>query len=367
MIDVVALPAVSIPRAPARPTKMQLWLATSARTLLAGCLCLFVGLASAQGAESHAGAQAHGTEPTRTVAEWLARLREASKTPSYQGTYVVTSASGAMSSARIWHRAEDNEELESVEALSGPPRTIFRKNNEVLLFLPKMHVVRMERHSLGQTFPNLVHADGGSLAAEYYTVRNLGEDRVAGLETDVVLFKPRDNLRYAYRVWSEKQTGLMLKSQILDASGRVLEQAAFSEIDLNPPADVVQAHLVMPSMDGMKQEKVTRERVDPASEGWSLKGTVAGFEPQGFYKKSVAGSRSIVQWVFSDGLSTVSLFMEPYDAERHMHPGTSEFGATHALRRRWPDVQGNWWVTSVGEVPPRTLERLVENLQRTAG
>lgn len=367
MIDAAATLGLQTPTVWERLKRAKLF-GRPLRALATGCLCLFLGLTGAQGAEGAGTPQTRGTAPhTRTVADWLMRLREASRIPAYEGTYVVTSATGSMSSARIWHQTRGDQEIESVEALSGPPRTIFREDSRVLVFLPRLRVVRTERHSLAQAFPNLVHADGGSLAAGFYTVRELGEDRVAGLETDVILFKPRDNLRYAFRVWSEKQTGLMLKSQILDGSGRVMEQAAFSAIDLNPPGDVVAAHLVMPSMDGMKQEKVTRDQVDPASEGWSLKGTVAGFEPQGFYKKSVAGSRSVVQWVFSDGLSTVSLFMEPYDEMRKAHEGTSTFGATHALRRRWPNDQGKWWVTSVGEVPSQTLERLVDNLQRTGG
>ena len=47
--------------------------------------------------------------------------------------------------------------------------------------------------------------------------------------------KPTDRLRFGYRIWSEKRTGLVIKTQTLDPSGRVLEQTAFSELQLDAP------------------------------------------------------------------------------------------------------------------------------------
>jgi sigma-E factor negative regulatory protein RseB len=71
-----------------------------------------------------------------------------------------------------------------------------------------------------------------------------------------------------------------------------------------------------------------------------------------------------MQWTFSDGLATVSLFVEPYDAQRQPKEGLFALGATNTLTRRLTDAAGEWWLTAVGEVPPRTLEAFAQNLAR---
>jgi sigma-E factor negative regulatory protein RseB len=56
----------------------------------------------------------------------------------------------------------------------------------------------------------------------------------------------------------------------------------------------------------------------------------------------------------------VSLFVEPYDRERHTQEGLFASGATHTLARRVED----WWLTAVGEVPAPTLKAFAQSLER---
>ena len=65
---------------------------------------------------------------------------------------------------------------------------------------------------------------------------------------DVLWFKPQDDLRLGYRIWSDQATGLVMKLQTLAVDGRVVEQAAFSEIDWNAP---VRAEDLSRSMDAI--------------------------------------------------------------------------------------------------------------------
>ena len=80
----------------------------------------------------------------RDVAEWVARMHHASLFRSYRGTFVVLSSNGAMVSSRIWHACEGARQIERVEALSGTPRVVFRREEEVRTFLPHARVVRSE-------------------------------------------------------------------------------------------------------------------------------------------------------------------------------------------------------------------------------
>lgn len=299
--------------------------------------------------------------PERNVSEWLTRMQEASRLRSYIGTFVVSSNSGAMSSARIWHAGDADQQVERVEVLTGAPRSTFRRNDEVMTFLPEHRLVRSEkRESLG-LFPNLLKS-GESSIPEFYSARHLGPDRVAGFDADVVQLAPRDGLRFGYRVWSEKKSGLVIKLQTLDSEGKVLEQAAFSELQLDTPVRMDKLVQMMAAPEGWRIERVDAVKTSPAAEGWSLKAAVAGFKPMSCYKRAAAAAapEGTMQWIFSDGLASVSLFVEPYDRQRHLQEGLFASGATQTLTRRIQE----WWLTAVGEVPAQTLKAFAQSLER---
>lgn len=320
-------------------------------------------------AEAPAGAAAQpGAAPgqarhgERSIADWLMRMHEASRMRSYVGTFVVSSSNGGMSSARIWHACNGAQQVERVESLTGAPRSTFRRNDEVVTFIPEGKVVRTERRESLGLFPDLLKSTDSSIP-EFYSARRVGSDRVAGFEADIVHLVPKDNLRFGYRVWSEKKTGLVVKLQTMDPDGNVLEQAAFSELALDAPVRMDKLNQMMGATDGWRVEKSEAVKTTAAAEGWQLRSAVAGFKPISCYRRPGSAAPApdgTLQWVFSDGLAAVSLFVEAYDRQRHAQEGVFASGATQTLTRRIQD----WWLTAVGEVPPQTLKAFALSLER---
>ena len=334
------------------------------RSVALWALCM-AGVAAAHAASPVAGirppAPAPGGRPERSVSEWLMRMHDASRLRSYVGTFVVSSNTG-MSSARIWHACDGERQVERVESLTGAPRSTFRRNDEVVTFLPERRVVRTERRESLALFPGLLKSSESSIP-EFYDARRLGTDRVAGFETEVVELSPRDKLRFGYRIWSETRSGLVVKLQTIDAEGNVLEQAAFSELQLDAPVHIDKLSRMMAAPEGWRVEKIGAIKTSAEAEGWHLKSAVAGFKPVSCYKRPASGApapEGTLQWIFSDGLAAVSLFVEPYDRQRHLREGLFASGATQTLTRRVED----WWLTAVGEVPPQTLMAFAHSLER---
>ena len=309
---------------------------------------------------------------SRSLNDWLMRMHEASRNRSYIGTFVV-SAGGTISSAKIWHACEGREQMERVETLTGPPRSIFRHNGQVVTFMPDNKVARIEkRDSLG-LFPELVQS-GDSRIADFYKLRQDGIERVAGVDADIIVLAPKDNLRFGFRVWTERQSGLVLKLQTLDTDGRVLEQAAFSELQLNAPVRMDKLVEMMGKTEGWRIEKPFRLKTTAMAEGWVLKTPVAGFTSISCYKRPAAASTGAsanalgssmtadgsLQWIFSDGLASVSIFVEPLDRQRHIREASLSMGATQTLSRQL-DV---YWITVMGEVPMPTLRLFADALER---
>jgi sigma-E factor negative regulatory protein RseB len=342
--------------------------------------------------------------PTRSTAQWLARLRQAVHAPAYTGTYVVWSAPGTLASSRIWRASEGDVRVERVDALSGQPRSTYRITNrhgsKVKTFLPAQHVLRIDHSDTpGKDggFPNLPDAGQGVSPADYYDARQRNRERVAGFMADVVQLVPRDDLRYGYRVWSEQRTGLAIKLQTLDKHGRVLEQAAFSGLVFDAPINAATLLGEMHHTRGWQIERVTRIPTTAMAEGWQI-GRPAGQPAPGFalqrcYRQPAPVRMSDIpagnvpatdpasgatgdqhkaadlgwfQCVFSDGLAAVSVFIQPYDAAQHEGPHGGQLdaalgGATHLLARKVGDTG---WVTVVGEVPPQTLKRFAAGVSR---
>jgi sigma-E factor negative regulatory protein RseB len=309
-------------------------------------------------------------EPALSINDWLLRMHDAAmKKRSYVGTLVQSSPQN-ISSARIWHTCDGAQQMERVETLTGAPRSTFRHNDKLVTFMPEAKLVRVEKREQIGGFPEVLKPGVGSIP-EFYAVKALGAERIAGLESDVVQLVPKDSLRFGYRIWTEKKSSLVLKLQTLDAGGTVLEQAAFSELQLDAPVKMEKLMQMMAATDGYKVDQAAITKTTAIAEGWLMKLPVPGFKSLSCYKRGptsahanagIAASQgeSTFQWLFSDGLATVSLFVEDFDKTRHTQEGMIASGATHTLLKRINE----YWLTAVGEVPPQTLKSFAQSLER---
>ena len=325
------------------------------------------GLASQASAQTPVGVP---NEAALSINDWLLRMHDAAKKKrSYVGTLVQSSPQN-ISSARIWHACDGAQQMERVETLTGAPRSTFRHNDRLVTFMPEAKLVRVEKREQIGGFPDVLKPGVGSIP-EFYAVKALGGERIAGLDADVVQLVPKDQLRFGYRIWTEKKTSLVLKLQTLDASGAVLEQAAFSELQLDAPVKMEKLMQMMAATDGYKVDQAAITKTTSTAEGWLMKLPVAGFKSLSCYKRSAGSAltntstaasqgEATFQWLFSDGLATVSLFVEDFDKTRHTQEGMIASGATHTLLKR----MNEYWLTAVGEVPPQTLKNFAQSLER---
>jgi sigma-E factor negative regulatory protein RseB len=293
------------------------------------------------------------------IGEVLDRAREAAQKKTYVGTFVVLSAGGAMASSRIWHLSSGSQQIERMESLTGTPRMVVRRNNQITTYLPEVRLARSEQRDTFGLFPHLPRVHESDIGM-FYRVSRAGGERVAGFDTDVFHLSPRDGLRYGYRLWVERRTGFAVQLQTVDRKGHMLEQAAFSDLQFDAPLRAEKMLHPPAETSGWKLEKIERIHTSADVEGWFLRAGVAGFEPMDCYKRSAGATAGAVQWIFSDGLATVSLFIEPYGAKPRQE-WRSAAGMTQLLGRR---VAADWWVTAMGEVPAQTLDAFAASLER---
>jgi sigma-E factor negative regulatory protein RseB len=299
--------------------------------------------------------------------QWLLRMHNAATQRNYQGTLVV-SAEGAMSSSRIVHYCEGKDSFDIVEMLDGQPRRVLRHNEQVLTLWPSAKTARLEQREAIQPFPSLLTGSEEQLFERYELVSE-GPARVAGFDAAVFVLRPRDAARFAQRLWAEQGSGLLLRADVVDADGRVLESSAFTDLTIGgktkpPAASTVQGALKQ--LDGWRLLKPASQPTSLESEGWKLKAPVAGFRQSSCVKRQLEPAADekrqaraeVLHAIFTDGLTHVSLFIEPLRADRHRSGGTAS-GATNT----WMQAHGTHWLTVVGDVPAATLKQFAAALE----
>ena len=323
-----------------------------------------LSLAAAWPAQAQTAASAASGERPNDLRTWMARVQRAAATLNYQGT-LVSNVAGVMSSSRVAHYCEGKQRFERVDMLDGEARQVLRHNDVTQTLWPRARVAVIEQRLAMPDFPGLPPADARS--DDFYELRVLGTERVAGHEAQVLLFKPRDGRRFAQRLWAEQSSGLLLRADVLGPRGEVLESASFSDVVIGgkPTSDPV-PH-AMRKLDGYRIVRPTATRTKLDAEGWSLVRPVPGFQLVDCMRRELgaleepptSASMQVLMAVFSDGLTHVSVFVEPYDAQRHKPVATS-LGATHTVMTR----AGDWWITAMGDVPMATVQLFSSALER---
>lgn len=287
----------------------------------------------------------------------LQNMTTAAKELNYEGVFAYQAGKN-LQSIRIYHRSDARGERERMISLNGAAREVIRTNDMVTCINPEGKKVNVSRRPLGRGFPSDLPRRLTS-ATPYYKVE-LGEmDRVAGRKARELRITPVDNYRYGYRLWVDSETYLLLKSQLISDNGKVIEAFEFSTVntDIHIPD-----HKLEPQMAG---EEMTWHRVEPekpidAAKQSELSSWSVDWLPDGFALvalqtrlRSSTGAH-VEQRVFSDGLSSVSVFIEKIHAH-HMHlHGGSHMGAINAFGT----TLHSHFVTIVGEVPASTVEKI---------
>ena len=154
----------------------------------------------------------------------------------------------------------------------------------------------------------------------------------------------------------------------VQSDGRTLETSAFSEVKIGvrPQPEAVYGELHR--ADGYRVLRPAMQPTRLEAEGWGMRAGLVppGFQLLGCVRRALpmpgpdASELKVLQTIFSDGLTHVSLFVEPFQPQRHKTAGLTVIGATHTLTRRMND----YWLTAVGDVPQETLEKFIQALER---
>lgn len=300
-------------------------------------------------------------DPLREEGEWLRTMAFAAHQTNYSGVFAYQSG-GRVEMSRITHIYDKDGEHERLEGLDGLRREIIRNNDKVWIYLGDKKV-RVEKRLAQHGFPSLLPEQIQAIRENYQVIQG-EEDRVADYHAHTVVFQPRDNLRYAHKMWAHSESGLLLKAVVLDKQGIVIEQYAFSQLNIggnvnrnwNTPNES-EAVLMAHQSELSPQPKAG---IESASCGWQVDAMPPGFKKMHELRRTISDKKfPVVHIVYSDGLAGISVFIEKVSESTDINLGLSSQGAVHIYSR----MVGDNLVTVVGEVPPRAVIQVADSVR----
>ncbi|WP_457665790.1 MucB/RseB C-terminal domain-containing protein [Thiolapillus sp.] len=306
-----------------------------------------------------------GTE----AVQWLERMNKAVVSMDYEGHFVYQCGK-SLEAMRLRHQIGLNGPMESLSSLTGVPREVVRDSKSITIITNrngKLHIT--QQPAAGKLSP--LKSIRPEKLLQNYRITLGGNVRIAGRPGVVIDLMPKDSLRYGYRLTLDKLSALPLDLTVVDGKGNIQSRIMFTDIkitdiDLVSLQDTVaetgmEKPVMLAALEAnMGNAEITRKPalapVQPNETAWDLSSLPTGFDLVRHQKSPQTG---LEHFVFSDGLATVSAYLEPLDNEKAFE-GYTNLGSVRVLGRRLKDYQ----LTIVGEVPEKTLKLMAASIRR---
>ncbi len=292
-------------------------------------------------------------------ADWLMKINRAASDLSFSGVFVY-SHNGRIETMQVVRRVKDDTMQERLYSLNGEAREIVRDSNRIWCYIPEQQVgLHDYRQEFASGFPRILPGDLDGLMRNYHFTEG-DINRIADRMARRINVIPNDGYRYGYRLWADLETGLLLRSDLVDPDDRVVEQYLFVTIDLDSE---ISDHALQAVTSKEKLVWYGGEKPLPSAaieeSKWQFTQLPSGYRLDKYIRRmSPREGREIEHMIFTDGLSTVSIFIKPVDTRQSGMEGLSRMGAVHVYRSTINDHH----ITVMGETPAQTVEFLASGV-----
>jgi sigma-E factor negative regulatory protein RseB len=285
--------------------------------------------------------------PAGEAAALLQRISDASRRMGYEGHFVFQHGGNAQT-LMVSNRPSGGGVESRLLTMDGTQREVRCTQQASVTLMINGTQLRLEKRLNKRHFPDLLPENAATLT-NWYAVSMGAPDRVAGRDCTNVEVKPKDLYRWGYFLCIDKHTAFPLRAVMINGEGQPLMQYSFTEVKLGamPRAD----NRPMPPMPEAAKP-VSNERIEVAA-------LPPGFNRIAAVRRQFPNRPGEVEhWVFSDGLTHVSMFLEPARQPVEAIKGQSKQGMINMIKRQVGDLQA----TVLGEAPWATVEAIATGL-----
>jgi sigma-E factor negative regulatory protein RseB len=290
---------------------------------------------------------AFATDADQMAWEKLQKASVAAHALSYQGVFVYQTKKQTKS-VQITHLYNGQGEYARSVMLDGSPREVFSQGHDLVIFNPKNEQVVIEKRRGQNMFPATLPVDISPLK-HAYAIREGAVERIADRSAQVFYLDAKDEMRYKYKFWVDLEYGLLVRTEMLSRDDEVIEGIGFSQLSLMHTIDL---DWFQPKIDTKKNYVMEEVTISTAKnqkiKQWTMTPLPVGYRKIDEVVRTVQGKNHPVTHVtLSDGLASVSLFIEPIAQGEKAKTGYLKFGHTNF----YSTSNNGYLVTAVGEVP----------------
>ena len=271
---------------------------------------------------------------------------------NYELAFVQTTPSN-MDSFRYRHIKKDNKTYAQLVTLDGRQQEIIQRDNLVSYFQPNTQAFTLNSGNIVDAMPAVVRADFDKLSSVYDFIK-IGKDRVAGRFADTIRIVPKDDFRYQYLVFVDEENGLLLRGDMLDREGKLLDQFRVVTLYIDDRLRGLTEYINKVSMPPLLKESKNEQS---SAITWS-----AGWLPQGFslirYTQETLENEVIDSALYSDGLFTFTLFVS--NAGSNVLPENTWKQGAYTI---YSEVNGGKEITFIGQLPIAAAKRIVQEVK----
>lgn len=314
-------------------------------------------------------------------AHLLFAMSQALHQVNYRGTFTYR-RDDQMQGIEITHGVEGGREFERMVSLNGPVREIVRDDEQVRCEFQD-NAFTTDQSIYPRPF---VLSDSEQLddLDKFYQINSEKSGSIAGFGSHKLSLIPKDLYRYGYRFWvSSTKPHLLLRSEMVAASGEILEQLLFTSLEiLNETPKEFEAIITRSETTENFASGQQRQMAEPeplcagcmVSRGrmeaqerffWQVTQLPPGYrqETRRFsnMRTSESPQQKVEHHLFGDGFSSVSLFIELMgDSAEPFQPVASQMGAVSLVSY----LTDGYKIVVVGEVPLATAELIAHSVER---
>lgn len=251
----------------------------------------------------------------------IERMLEAARTLNYRGHVVQIEGTQAQT-LHLLHRAGPDAGEDRVYNLQGGYWELQRVGPRCRIALSDARQAHDEA-IVAAAFPSLVPQRLSRLA-EFYDFAPLGKGRFVNREANFTLARPRDAFRFARLLVTDAATGLLVKTGLVDHRGQILRQAFFVDLQVLPAVPNADWKDPIPGAPAPLKWIERSVLADPVAVQvpWQVGPLPPGFMISGHVRRRMpGGDHEVEQITLSDGLATVSAFIDPEAAGEKMTTG----------------------------------------------
>ena len=290
---------------------------------------------------------------TLSAKQLLQEMKKAADQLNYEFSFVQTTPSN-MDSLRYRHFKVNGKTFAQLVTLDGAQQEIIQRDNLISYFQPNYQPFSINSEGITDNLPPLIHANFDTLE-QYYDFVNIGRNRVADHVVQTIRILPKDDFRYQYVAFIDEENNLLLRSDMLDRDGNLLDQFRVVNVYVGNGISGLVDYFNQVAFPPLLMDKNANQT---PNFNWA-----PGWLPQGFKAVNRSIERDsndkIESQLYSDGLFSFTLYVSDKMTENTQLDNTWRQGAYTIYN----ETVGNKEVTIIGQLPISTAKRIVQDIQ----